>query len=67
MNKEQLIQLLAEQIRHATDLDGKFDAVEERKRACDAANSTLALLENKFGLDPERVHYQAEDIAFSNR
>ncbi len=67
MNKEQLIQLLAEQIRHATDLDGKMDAEEERRQACDEANKTLAILENKFGLDPERVYYQAEDIAFSNR
>lgn len=66
MNKEQLIQLLAEQIKHATDLDGRFDATEERRQACDAANITLALLENKFHLDPERAYYQAEDIAFSN-
>jgi len=67
MNKDQLIQLLAQQIKYATGLDGKIgiDAANERKLACDAANSTLHLLETKFKLDPERVYYQAEDIALA--
>lgn len=67
MNKDQLIQLLAQQIKYAMGLDGKIgiDAAEERRKACDAANSTLHLLETKFKLDPERVYYQAEDIALA--
>ena len=67
MNKDQLIQLLAQQIKYATGLDGKIgiDPAEERRKACDEANSTLHLLETKFKLDPERVYYQAEDIALA--
>lgn len=65
MNKDQLIQLLAQQIARATGLDGVLglEAAKERKEACDEANKTIALLENKFHLDPEQVFYQAEAIA----
>ena len=66
MNKEQLIQLLAQQIRYAMNLDGRLGVEEERRQACDEANRTLHLLETKFHLDPERVYYQAEDLALSN-
>ena len=65
MNKDQLIQLLAQQIKYAMDLDGRLGVDEERRKACDEANSTLHLLETKFKLDPERVYYQAEDIALA--
>jgi len=65
MNKDQMIQLLAQQIKNAMDLDGRLGVDEERRKACDEANHTLHLLETKFKLDPERVYYQAEDIAYA--
>ena len=66
MNKEQLIQLLAQQIKYAFSFDGHLGVEEERRQACDEANRTLHLLETKYHLDPEQVYYQAEDIALSN-
>ena len=66
MNKEQLIQLLAQQIKYAFSLDGRLGIEEERRQACDEANRTLHLLETKYHLDPEQVYYQAEDLALSN-
>ena len=66
MNKDQLIQLLAQQIRYAMNLDGYLGVDDDRRQACDEANRTLHLLETKFHLDPERVYYQAEDLALSN-
>jgi len=65
MNKDQMIQLLAQQIKNAMDLDGCLGVDEERRKACDEANRTLHLLETKFKLDPERAFYQAEDIALA--
>lgn len=66
MNKDQLIQLLAQQIKHAFSFDGHLGVEEERRKACDEANRTLHLLETKYHLDPEQVYYQAEDLALSN-
>ena len=66
MNKDQLIQLLAQQIKYTMDLDGCPGVDDERRRACDEADRTLHLLETKYHLDPERVYYQAEDLALSN-
>jgi hypothetical protein len=65
MNKDQMIQLLAQQIKNAMELDGILGVEEEWRKACDETNKTLHLLETKFKLDPERVYYQAEDIAYS--
>lgn len=64
MNKDQMIQLLAQQIKYAMGLNGRFGVDEERRQAGDEVNHTLHLLETKFKLDPEQVYYQAEDIAY---
>jgi len=66
MNKKQLIQLLAQQIRYAKNLDGHLSGDDDRRQACDEANRTLHLLETKFHLDPELVYYQAEELALCN-
>ncbi len=60
-----MIQLLAQQIKHAFSLDGKIGFEEEHQKACGEMIHTLYLLETKFKLDPERVYYQAEDIALA--
>jgi uncharacterized membrane protein len=63
MTKESLIQLLAQQIKYATGLDGKIgiEAANERKLACDAANCTLAIL-SQMGLAAEDAFEQAEAL-----
>ena len=63
MTKESLIQLLSQQIKYATGLDGKIgiEAANERKFACDAANCTLAIL-TQMGLEAEDAFEQAEAL-----
>ena len=63
MNKNNLIQLLAQQIKYATGLDGKIgiDAANERKLACDAANCTLAIL-TQMGMEADEAFEQAEAL-----
>ena len=63
MTKESLIQLLAQQIKYATGLDGKIgiDAANDRKLACDAANCTLAIL-SQMGLEADDAFEQAEAL-----
>ena len=60
---QNLIQLLAAQVKRAHDFDGALNVVEERRAACDAANDTIAKLE-KMGVDPEEAMEKAEVLAF---
>lgn len=58
-----LIQLLAKQIKRAHSLDGVWgtEALQARKAACDAANSTIDMLEH-LGTDPEEAIWKADRI-----
>ena len=55
--KETLIQLLRQQISYAQSLNGKLGLAiqNEKHEALVAANSTLSLLEKRYGLDPKKV------------
>jgi hypothetical protein len=63
MNKNNLIQLLAQQIQHAVGLDGKLgpDAVNERREACNAANATIDKL-TQLGMEAEEAFEAAEAL-----
>jgi len=63
MNKDQLIQLLAQQIARATGLDGVLglEAATDRKQACDEANKTISKLV-QLGLTSDQAIDQAEQI-----
>lgn len=64
-DKELLLKQLAEQIKHAHSMDGAWgeDMAKARRAACDAANSTVAMLE-ALGVDPEEAMEKAEAMAW---
>ena len=55
--KETLIQLLRQQISYVRSLNGKLGLAiqNEKHEALVAANSTLSLIEKRYGLDPKKV------------
>jgi len=56
-----LIKVLAEQIRKAESLDGKWGVEKQRAEACAAASKTIALLEG-YGVEPDIAFEAAEAL-----
>lgn len=63
--QELLLKQLAEQVKHAHSMDGAWgeEMAKARCAACNAANSTVAMLE-AFGVDPEEAMEKAEAMAW---
>lgn len=63
---ELLIEQLAKQIDHAHSMDGAWgeEITKARRAACDAANSTIAMLE-ALGIDGEEATERAEAKLYS--
>jgi hypothetical protein len=61
MMKEDLLKLLATQVKHAHSFDGAFGKVEARRAACNAANETIARLE-ELGIPGEEALEEAQTI-----
>lgn len=57
MTQSELMDLLRQQVQHAVGMDGSLAPghVEARKAACAAANATLDLLVDKYGVAGEEV------------
>ena len=59
--KEDLLNLLAAQVKHAHSFDGSFGKAEARRAACDEANETIARL-IELGVPGEEALEEAEAI-----